>query len=152
MAHPSDKGPLNEQEAMEFARASLRIGMNVQEIEQRLVARGLSSGAAAAVVNAVLEEGVGGRFGTLAEDEGRQRFHRVLSVAVGVACVMLGYFFGGAYSAGRTAVGVSLPLASIWFPGVMATARDWPALLRWCGWLVLLLIAAYRVLLLVWRS
>jgi hypothetical protein len=123
----------------------------VPDIEQRLVARGLTPAAAAAAVTSVLENRVREQFEPLRHRERRQRLHRALAGAAGCACLLLGYWFGGGYSAGKTLLWLLLPLTCIWFPDAMAASAG-PgrvALLRWCGWLVLLLIGGYWVVLLL---
>jgi hypothetical protein len=136
--------------ATEHAAVALRVGQSVAEIEQRLVARGLTPAAAAAAVSSALEGGVRGRFEPLGSGERRQRVHRTLAAVVACVGVLLGYFFDGGYAAGKTLLGALLPLACVWFPGAMARSTD-PvrvALLRGCGWLALLGVCGFRAWLL----
>lgn len=137
--------------AVEHARAALGLGLSVPEVEQRLVARGLPPVTAAAVVTSILETRVRRRFESLEQGEQRQRLHRLLSGFVGCVCLLLAYYFGGGMSAGKTLLWVLLPLACIWFPEEVAgyTGSASAALLRWCGWLVLLVIGGYRILLIL---
>jgi hypothetical protein len=117
---PFDSPPLPDW-ALEHARASLKLGQSVPEIEQRLVGRGLSPAAAAAVVEKVLEERVRERLEPLQRDEQRIRLHRILSAVVGCACLVFAYLFGGGWSAGKTATSILLPLAFVWFGDEMAS-------------------------------
>jgi hypothetical protein len=136
--------------AIEHAAVSLRVGQSVPEIEQRLVARGLTPADAAAAVSRALEGGVRDAVEPLATAERRQRVHRILAAAVGCACLLLAYQFNGGYSAGKTLLWTLMPLACISFPDAMGGAAD-PLrviLLRWCGWLALLAICGYRAWLL----
>ncbi len=136
--------------AIEHAAVSLRVGHGAPEIEQRLVGRGLTPADAAAAVTKALEGGVRGEFTPLQAAEQGQLIHRILAAVVGCACLGLGYWFNGGISAGRTLLWLLLPLACVWFPGPMAGPTH-PArviLLRWAGWLAILAILGYRVLLL----
>jgi hypothetical protein len=122
--------------------------MSVPDIEQRLVGKGLPSSTAAAVVTAVLE----GRLRTSQEASGASEravtAHRAASAVAVCICLALAYAFGGGPSVGRTALSLLLPVACIWWAEVL-TANSPPTLVRWVAWVVLLLIAGYRVLLLL---
>lgn len=144
---PFDSTPLPEW-AIERARALLRTGVRVPQIEQRLVAQGLSPETATAVVDRLLKDRTRQQVGPLEQDDRRNRWHRLLSGVVGCGCVFLAYWFFGTWSACRTGIALLLPGACIWFPdemGVYAskysfTVTSLGVLIRWCGWLVLVLI------------
>jgi hypothetical protein len=137
--------------AIEHTAASLRVGLPVPDIEQRLVARGLAPAVAAAVVNRVLEGRVARQSEEMGGGERGEFLHRALSSAVGGVCLVLAYWFGGGLSVGRTVLWLALPLACIWFPKAIARPADpyRTAILRWVGWAVLALIGGYRVVLLL---
>jgi len=134
---PTDPTALPEW-AVEKARASLRLGMKVPDVEKRLVAFGLSPAAAQAVVNRLLERDV--RAETAPEEQERQvkPLHRILSAVV-AACLVLAYLFSGSYLPLKLAF-VVVPLVCIWF------GRD---LIRWLGWLVLALSCGYVLMLML---
>lgn len=148
---PSDSQPPPDW-AVEQVRASLRLGLSVPEIEQRLVAQGLTAAAAAAVVSGVLEEGLRDRFEPIEEEDRSLRVHRALSGLIAGACLLLAYWFGGSMSAGKTLFfGILPPLGCIWFSGAMTGDADSTraAFLRGCGWLLLLAILGFRIVLLL---
>lgn len=149
-AHPSANGPSDPPPdwAVEYVRASLRIGLSVPDIEQRLVARGLTPAVAAAVVTSVLEGQVGGRFESLEQGERRQLVYWVLSGVVACACLLLAYWFGGGLSVGKTALWVLMPLACIWFPDRLPLSANSTGV-RLSAWLLLLVIGGYRIVLLL---
>jgi hypothetical protein len=130
----------------------LHSGVAAPEIERRLASRGLSPGAAAAVLDKVLGDRARRRVEPLYQSEGRTRLHRIVSGVVGAVLVVFAYGFLGTWSACRTAIGILLPLACIWFPDAMAFRRlrslGSPVggmVLRWGGWLVLLAVGIYRL-------
>jgi hypothetical protein len=131
--------------AVEEAGALLRMGQSVPEIEQRLVARGLTPAAAAAAVRSALEERARAPLDDTEEAEPGDRVHRILSALVGCVCLVLAYSFGEGLSAAKTLISILGPLACIWFPEILGRSP----LSRWAGWFVLLLICGYRVVLLI---
>jgi hypothetical protein len=137
--------------AVAQARASLKIGLAVPEIEQRLVAKGLSPATATAVVTSILEERVRERAAPSRRAEQWQPVHRILSMVVGVACLLLAYWFGGGVSAAEMLLVVLPALACIWFPEVIArsAAPGRAAIARGVGWLLLLLLGGYRLFMLL---
>ena len=146
MSNSSQSPPLPEG-MLDYARASLKIGMSVPEIETRLVAKGLTPSAATAVVNSILEERVANRFEPIAQSERGELLHRLLSVIVACGCIVLGYWFGQSLSAGYALMSVLAPLACIWFPEYLAR-RTQEGAIRAMGWVVLLMIVAYRIVML----
>jgi len=150
MSNPSESSPVPD-EVIRYARASLKLGISVPEIEKRLIAKGLTPVAATAVVNSILDAQAQERFEPLADGEGGVLLHRLLSVIVACGCIILGYKYGEGLSAGITLIWVLLPLACIWFPGYL-TQRTPAGLIRAMGWLVLLLIGGYRIVLLIVAS
>jgi hypothetical protein len=123
----------------------MRLGLSVPEIEQRLVARGLTTAAATAAVTSALEERARGPLELPEESEPGRWIHRLLSVAAACVCLALAYQYGGSFSLGKTLIWVAAPLGCVWFSEVFGGS----AILRWCGWFVLLLIGGYRVVLLI---
>jgi hypothetical protein len=152
MNNPSNPPPLPDW-AIEHARASLRIGMSVPEIQQRLVSRGLAPAAAEAVVLSVVEDRVRQQVEPQERALARRRLHRILSGIVGAACILLGYWFGGGLSAGKVVLSILFPLSCIWFGDEIgsrwsSTFSPGPTpgvLLRLGGWVVLLGICLHRL-------
>jgi hypothetical protein len=134
--------------AVAEANAALKIGLSVPEIEQRLVAKGLSPSTAAAAVNAALEGHLQASSASSGPSEGALTAHRAASAAAVCLCLGLAYAFGGGPSVGITVLWLMLPAACIWWAEVLVSVSP-PALVRWTAWVVLLLIGAYRVLLLM---
>lgn len=130
------------------ARALLESGVNVAEIERRLIADGLPAEAATAVVEKALEERVRKKLEPVARAEGRQRIHRVLSVLMAASYTFLVYWHLGFLSAFRFGIGLLLPVACIWFPDAMGkyTSRysfnreTMGVFVLWGGWLVLIVV------------
>lgn len=128
------------------ANAALKIGVSVPEIEQGLVAQGLSPSTASAVVNAVLESRLRANASSLGSGEEALTVHRVASAVVACLCLGLAYAFGGGESVGRTVLWLLLPVAVIWWAEILESNTP-PALVRWAAWVVLLLIGVYRAVL-----
>jgi len=148
MSHPSEPAQKPDW-ASEYVRACLRVRKSVPHIEELLVARGLTPAAATAVVTSVLEEQVGQPLRAWDEAERRALLHRILSAVFAGICILLGYWFGAGYSAAKTALWILGPLACIWFPEYFHYwARMSEEDLRWIGWAFLILIGAYRIVLL----
>ena len=150
-SQPSTPPPLVDW-AMEHARAALRAGVKVPEIERRLVARGLSAEIAEAVVTNVLGEGVRAGQPDTPEQQRRRTLHWIASGVVGCACIVLGYRFGGGYSAGIVFVWILTPTALIWFADAPFFAQRFSrkqppsgVVVRWAGWFLLILYLLYRL-------
>jgi hypothetical protein len=135
---PSDPVALPEW-AVAKARAALRVGMKVPEIEQRLVAGGLSPAAAEAVVTRILSRDV--RAETMLEVNLRRRrlIHVILSLLVAIFFVFfVGSPHGGTIPASMavktSAIGTGLLL--IWFG---------KGFLRLMGWILLILSCCVKL-------
>jgi hypothetical protein len=130
------------------ARALLESGVNVTEIEKRLIAEGLPPKAATAVVEKALEERVRNKVEPVARAEGRRHIHRVLSVLMAASYVVLTYLHYGFLTAIEFGIGLLLPVACIWFPDAMGnyTSRysfnreTMGVFVLWGGWLVLIVV------------
>lgn len=132
--------------AVEHARAALNIGMKAPEVEQLLVAKGLTPGEASSVVMSILEGRVAGALAPVASGERSRLVHMVLSVMVAGICLALVYQFGGGGPTAWTLVCILPGLAGIWLPGMMAW--EWglgPRGCRAAGWAWLLLSGGGRV-------
>ena len=133
--------------ALDQARAALNLGLSAPEVEQRLAAKGLAPSTATAVVNALLEGHLQASSEPSGPSAGALTAHRVASAVAVCICLGLAYAFGGGQSVGRTTLSLFLPVACIWWAGVLSS--DSPAtLVRWTAWVVVLLIGGYRVVLL----
>jgi hypothetical protein len=150
---PVDTPPHQQQmdSAVEYAKAALRMGLTVPEIEQRLVDRGMGPAVASATFTMILGERVHEESESLEREERRQRLHVVLSVATACVCLVLAFLYGGGLSAAKTLLRMLLPLACIWFPGVISRSADRVAVpfIRGGAWFLLLAILGYRVVLLL---
>jgi hypothetical protein len=130
------------------------LGLSAQEIEQRLVARGVAAADAAAAVASALAERARGPLEIPEESDPGQWAHRLLSALAVAVCVALAYWYGGQFSAGKTLIWTAGPLGCIWFSDALSGSAGpgRSALLRWCGWFLLLLIGGYRIVLLTAAS
>jgi len=140
--------PMLPEWAVGQASAALKIGQTVAEVEQRLVAKGLSPSTATAVVTTVLEDRLRASSASPGPGEGALTAHQAASAVAACICLGLAYVFGGGLSAGRTTLWLLLPVACIWWAEVLVSASP-PALVRWAAWVVLFLIGGYRVILLL---
>ena len=135
---PTDPAALPEW-AVEKARASLRLGISLPDVEKRLIAGGLSPATAEAVVNRVLGGHVRATTPPPAQ-ESTQTFEMLLAGGLSVLCILFGYLHNGAFSACFAALWVVGPFYRIWL------GRDWT---RVAGWLVLVVHFIYRFIRLV---
>lgn len=154
---PSEAPPMLDW-AMEHVRAALRIGIEVPDIERQLVARGLTPEVAEAVVTNVLGERVRADQPNTPERQRRRFLHRMLSGVVAFGCVVLEFWFGGGFSAGRDIFCLLLPTTCIWFGDAPWFRKRFPqssvasgVVVRWLGWLVLLLYFLYQVELVLYK-
>ena len=136
---PSDPAALPEW-AVAKARASLVLGMSVPEVEQRLVAAGLSPPAAEAVVTRLLSRDVRAEVMLPVHERRRRIIHVVLSLVMAILFVFLvGSPHGGRIPSnlvsGRTNA-IGLGLMCIWFG---------KGFIRLMGWLLLILSCCVRV-------
>jgi hypothetical protein len=134
--------------AVDHARAALSIGMKVPEVEQRLVAKGLTAAQANDVVMRIVEGRVHNALAPAESQERSLPVQLVLSVVVAAVCLALAYWFGGAMPAVWTLACILPGLAGILLPEMM----HWKwglsgAGCRAVGWVWLLLFGAGRVLL-----
>jgi hypothetical protein len=122
--------------------------MKAPEVEQHLIAKGLSPSAANEVVMSILEGRVGAVFAPLESAERLRPAHLVVSVLVAGVCLALVYWFGGGGPTAWTLVCILPGLAGIWLPEMMAW--EWNMASTGCravGWVWLLLVGGGRVLL-----
>jgi hypothetical protein len=136
--------------AFERTKAMLQLGYSAPEMVQQLTAQGLHPEIATAVLDQLLEEQVKQQVEPLRRIERGRPIHRTVSAVVAVSCVGLSfYYFGGPYAA-WTSIRVLVPTALIWFPEELngLWSRASPLVIRWVGWLVLVLIFG-RVMMLV---
>lgn len=134
--------------AIERALAALSLGMKVPEVEQQLVAKGLTPTQANAVVMSVLEGHVRANYAPMETEDGGGPIELVLSLVVAGLCLALVYWFGGSKPLGWTVVCIVPGLAGIWFPVMMRW--EWGlsrGSTRAFGWLWLLLFGISRVVL-----
>jgi hypothetical protein len=139
---PTDPVPLPEW-AVEKARASLRLGMKVPDVEQRLVAFGLSPVAAKDVVTRVLACHVRAEAAPLEHLTPTQPIEQLLAVVVAAVCILLGLAYGGMPSAFLAGVFTVFPLWRI------CLATGWT---RWVGWFILVANCLYWLVALMERQ
>jgi hypothetical protein len=136
--------------AVQHARAALNIGMKVPQVEQMLVAKGLSPLEANNVVMSILEGRVRDRLAPMETEERWRPVQLVLSIVVAGMCLALVYWFDGGASTAWTLICILPGLAGIWLPDMMAWQwQSAPTGCRAIGWVWLLLCGGGRVLLVV---
>jgi hypothetical protein len=134
--------------AHEFARGALVSGLKVPEIEQHLVARGLTPDEANSLVMGILAGNVQQRTRALARSERAKPIRLFVSAAIGGACMLLAYGFGGGPSVGRSLIWLVPVLGGIWLPELTDTEdSDWGQRSVVTGWLLLVLYFGYRIFL-----
>ena len=134
--------------AVTYARAAVRMGMRVPEIEEHLVSRGLSPALANRIVMEIVEGAFQETAAPLDDSEHGRPVRLVVSVVLGGACLLLAYWFGGNRSAILALLWVGPELAAIWIPELTDTVdSDWGSRLWFCGWAMLILYLGYRVFL-----
>jgi hypothetical protein len=153
--------PPSEDWAFEHARASLRIGLKIQEIEQRLVDHGLTLDAATSVVTRALEDRI--RAENQSKERARRRLflQRISSGIVVLAYIIIAYWNKGLGFAFYAIGGLLLPFACIWFADELGSSTGFisfmrpyitfptlPFFLRLGGWLLLLI--PWIIVLSVW--
>jgi hypothetical protein len=134
----------------ERATALLRIGATMPQIEQHLVAKGLSPEAAAVVAERVLEDRVRLQADPLRRAKQWALIHVLLSLAAAFAVIGFALWFFGGRVALRIALAMPVYLSFIWFPEWLDWL-DWPTnrfdrrtptgMIRWAGWLLLFAVA-----------
>jgi hypothetical protein len=142
MSKPNDPPPVIDW-AIEHARASLRVDLNVPEIERRLVARGLDPMIAEAAVTHALADRV--RENTDVFDSLISRStQRIAAITIGCGCVLLAFCAGGIMSAARILLLVVPIVVFVWFAQRIGARRG--HLVRWLGWLIMLLYFLYQLI------
>jgi hypothetical protein len=138
--------------AIERAKALLRTGATVPEIEQQLIVKGLSPEAATAITDRVLEEQTRQQVEPQERAERRRIWHRALSAVVAVATVFVAWWFFGGWSVWNTILRLLLPVACIWFSDELGgyasrsgNKTGTGILIRWCAWVLLLLIGFWTL-------
>jgi hypothetical protein len=134
--------------AVERARAALNVGMKAPEVEQHLIAKGLSPAEANDVVMSILEGRVRTVFAPLASEERSRPAQLVVSVLLAGVCLALVYWLGGGGPTAWTLVCILPGLAGIWLPEMMSW--EWNMASTGCravGWVWLLLFGGGRVIL-----
>src|SRR5258708_17640536 len=111
--------------AFEKARASLKIGLPVPEIEQSLVDKGLSHPTASTIVTNVLEDWVREKAKLHDAPFRNLRMQRVPSVVIGCTCIIVAYLFGTFRLAFGAFATMLLALPFIWFGDEFGSYRGW---------------------------
>jgi hypothetical protein len=151
--------PAGQDWPVERARAALKTGMSVPEIERQLVGFGLSPEAATAVVNDVLQERLRTTDGA-AEPSGVELIlHRALSAVFGAATILIALVSDGVGIACGVGLFLVVPLAWIWFGrwrGLLLWAWRSPRdlrrpgfVLRLAGWALLDMAFLFRLYVLI---
>ena len=142
--------------AVHYARAAVRLGMSIPEIEQHLVLRGLSREEANRLVMNVIEAGVCEASPHIETSNWGKPLRILLCTGIGALCVFLAYWYGGGPSVGRALIWVGPALVSIWIPELTDSSdSDWGIRSLFAGWILLLLCLIYRsilVFLVFWYS
>jgi hypothetical protein len=142
MSKPNDPPPVIDW-AIEHARASLRVGLSVPEIERRLVARGLDPMIAEAAVTHALADRV--RENTDVFDSLISRnTQRIAAITIGCGCVLLAFCTGGVASAASVLLFVAPILVLVWFAQRIRAWRSIPV--RLLALLVFLLYFLCRLI------
>jgi hypothetical protein len=137
---------------LERARALLRTGARMPQIEHHLLAKGLSPEAATAAAEWAFEDRIREQMAPLSRADRATCRHRIMASAAGGALVAFVYWFSNADLAMRLAMGLPFCLGWIWF----GHYADWPrnrgnvhapsGMLRWAGWFLFLVFALRIVL------
>jgi hypothetical protein len=115
---PSAPAPTSDQ-TIEPAGTLLQANLGAPESQRPRIAPEPFPKSGAAVFEGILEDRIRQQNQELARGERRGRIHRVASLIVAVAVVVLAYGFFGPESAGYGAVDVLGPVAVIWFADEM---------------------------------
>jgi hypothetical protein len=139
--------------AVARAQAALNLGMKAPEVEQQLVAKGLTPAEANAVVMSILEGRVRDELAPVQSEERWLPVQRVLSLVVAGVCLALVYWLGGGGAMAWTLVCILPGLAGIWLPDMMDWEWNMGTGCRAVGWVWLLLFGGGRVFLVaMWRQ
>ena len=117
---------MSHESARSFARTALNTGMNVAEITNHLVSRGLSPGEADRIVMGVLQGDVAENVGSLSRTEWARPISLLVSLVIGAACVLLAYWFGVGFSIVRCLLWLVPALGGIWLPVLTDTKQNDP--------------------------
>ena len=142
MSKPNDPPPVIDW-AIEHARASLRVGVSVPEIERRLVARGLDPMIAEAAVTHALSDRIREKTEPY-ESVISRKTQRIAAIAIGSSWVLLVFCTGGKMAAARTLLFVAPIVVFIWFAQRIGAQRG--RLAYWVGWLLMLLYFLYKLI------
>jgi hypothetical protein len=142
MSQPNELPPVIDW-AIEHARASLRVGVSVPEIERRLVARGLDPVIAEAAVTHALSDRIREKTAPY-EPLSSQNAQRIAAIAIGCGWVLFSFCNGGVRSAARTILLVAPIVVFVWFAQRIGARRG--NLVRWLVWLFMLLYFLYRLI------
>jgi hypothetical protein len=143
MSKPNEPPPVIDW-AIEHARASLRVGVSVPEIERRLVARGLDPMIAEAAVTHALADRVREKTESY-ESLILRKTLRIAAIVIGGGGVLLALCTGGVISAVWFLLFVLPILACSWFAERIGVRGN--VLIRLLGLLILLLLLIYRQML-----
>jgi uncharacterized membrane protein YedE/YeeE len=142
MSKPTDPPPVVDW-AIEHARASLRVGVSVPEIESRLVAGGLDPMIAEAAVTHALSDRIREKTAPY-ESVVSQNTQRIAAIAIGCGWVLFAFCTGGATSAARILLFVVPIMVFVWFAQRIGARRG--NLVRWLVWLGVLLYFLYKLI------
>jgi hypothetical protein len=131
---------------LERAEALLRTGATMLQIEQHLVAKGLSPEGARAAAEWALEDRVREPFNCLAKAKRSREVDLILfAVAACLVAGLAGWFFG-AGAASRMATAMLVLLGAIWIGqsgallGRADTLQIWIVRIHWTGWIMFLYV------------
>lgn len=131
--------------AMQHARAALKTGIKVPDIEQQLVAKGLSAEEANALVMSIVEAHFhDSPAPRLVWDERWNHLQLALSLLFAGVCLGLVYWLGGEIRTAWTFAYISPGLVGIWLPQLLDFEGDGYVVV---GWIWLLLAGCGRVFL-----
>lgn len=138
--------------AVAFVRGALRTGMNVLEIEQHLVSKGLSPEDAKSIVMDCVEAAFVESAEPIGSSEWGKPVRLLVSAVIAGACVGLAYWRGGGPSVGVSLIWVVPALLATWLPELPdLEGSEWAARLAVSGWGLLLICLCYRVFILaIW--
>jgi hypothetical protein len=136
--------------AVLYVRGAVRLGMPAQAIEQHLVSRGLSPEAANSLVMEVVEGAHRAEAPPIGESEWGRSIRLFIATALGVASLVLAYWYGSQVSPGLALLWVVPALLAIWIPEMTETLDPgWRVYLYVPGWFILVLYLGYRIFLAV---
>jgi hypothetical protein len=138
MSKPNDPPPVIDW-AIEHARASLRVGVSVPEIERRLIARGLDPMIAEAAVTHALAD----RIREPNESEIWQKIYWAIVIVVSTSSILFAFCVRGLVAAAVTLILVILLVFCAWFTQRLDLRRN--ALFRCLGLILCLFFLACRM-------